>query len=74
MLTTCLRCNIPLEPGFIADSGYAVIMQARWCPGEPQPSWFTGEIRSSQVKQGLKIDAHRCPQCGRLELVADTEP
>ncbi len=71
---TCLRCDVPLEPGFIADSAHAAILQARWCAGEPRPASFLGmslgEVSPSHLARALKITAQRCPSCGRLELFA----
>lgn len=70
----CLVCEVPLERGFVADHTYGEYRVARWCAGDPERSWLGGEARGSQVRQGLKISAWRCPSCGRVELFALPSP
>jgi hypothetical protein len=66
----CFRCQSEMAQGFQYDTGYGVIQVARWVPGLPQKGWLTGEVRSSQTKQGLPITIFRCPTCGYLESYA----
>lgn len=68
---TCLVCQKEMTPGFITDMGhYNSIHLPRWCPGEPHPSFWSGEAKNAQLKEGLKVTAYRCPQCEALRLYA----
>src|SRR2546423_12871524 len=68
---TCLVCEKEMEPGFLTDLGDAnTIHLPRWCPGEPQPSFWAGEAKRSQLNEGFKVSAFRCPQCHALRLYA----
>jgi hypothetical protein len=62
----CLRCNGPLDVGFIEDTGEAAKGRARWIPGPIQ----TGPLGGTRVmgKDRYDIEALRCRSCGRLEL------
>lgn len=72
---TCLVCHKAMEPGFLTDLGHMnMIHLPRWCPGEPQPGLLSGEAKSAQVKDGLKVVAFRCPQCEALRLYAPKSP
>ncbi len=67
----CLVCQKEMTPGFMTDLGhYDTVHLPRWCPGEAQPSFWTGEAKHSQVKDGVKIVAYRCPECHALRLYA----
>ena len=70
----CLRCGTPMEAGFLADMGSGVIAQTRWCRGVPQPSFWSGEVKGSQMRTGSRVTAMRCPKCGYLESYALDEP
>lgn len=70
----CIACEVPMEPGFIADMSHGTILQSRWCGGEPQAGWLGGEVSGKQHKAGLKITVYRCPTCGRLEPYAIQPP
>ncbi len=68
---TCLVCQKVMEKGFItelADGNHVKL--PRWSPGEPQASWLSGEAKSAQRKEGLKVVAYRCPECEALRLYA----
>jgi hypothetical protein len=68
---TCLVCQKPMELGFMTDMGhYNTIHMPRWCPGEPEKSFWSGEAKSSQIKEGAKVVAYRCPECKALRLYA----
>jgi hypothetical protein len=70
----CLVCKEEMEPGFLTDLGHANLANMpRWCPGEPKPSFWGAEAKSSQVRQGLKVVAYRCPMCEALRLYAPSE-
>jgi hypothetical protein len=65
-IDTCLRCGGALEEGFIEDSGQKARGRARWIAGPIEH----GLLGGTKVlgKERLDITAHRCTQCGRLEL------
>lgn len=66
----CLRCEAVMVRGFQCDIGFDVIHQAKWVEGLPQRSWISGEVKTSQMKQGLPVTTFRCPACGYLESYA----
>jgi hypothetical protein len=64
----CLRCQGPLEAGFIADYGHARTMKpSEWVAGTPQPSFWTGTWIGERRHP---IQAFRCAPCGHLEFWA----
>lgn len=63
----CLVCQKEMERGFITET--ADLRIPRWCPGDPQGSWF-GEAKSAQAREGIKVVAYRCPECEALRLYA----
>jgi hypothetical protein len=72
---TCLVCQKEMELGFLTDMGdYQTIHVPVWCAGEPKPGFFSGEVKSAQRRQGLKVVAYRCPQCEALRLYAPSNP
>ena len=70
----CLRCETPMEVGFLTDQAYGGIAQTRWCRGVPQPSFWSGEVKGSQMRAGCRVTTMRCPKCGYLESYALDEP
>lgn len=66
----CLRCETPMQPGFVPDKEHAGCFVSRWCPGPPQSGWFGSEVRSGQFREGTPIATYRCPACGYLESYA----
>jgi len=66
---SCIRCQGPLEPGFIADfqHGSSVMKPSEWVAGTPQPSFWTGTWTGGQR---YPIQAFRCRHCGYLEFRA----
>lgn len=65
---TCLVCQKVMVKGFLSDLGHLnSIHLPRWCEGEPKASWLA---KSTQVEQGVKVVAYRCPQCEALRLYA----
>lgn len=70
----CLVCKKDMEPGFVTDLGhYDTIHLPRWCPGEPESSFWSGEAKRGQFKGGAKVSAYRCPECHALRLYAFEE-
>ena len=70
----CLVCEKEMEPGFLTDLGHAnTIQMPRWCPGQPQASFWSGEVKRSQRNEGFKVIAYRCPECEALRLYAPSE-
>ncbi|MGD9689292.1 MAG: PF20097 family protein [Phycisphaerales bacterium] len=71
---TCLVCEKKMEPGFIVDRGHGGSLSTpRWCADEPASSFWTGEVQASQLREGLKVVAFRCPECEALRLYAPAE-
>lgn len=66
----CLVCQKEMELGFMTDFAHGAITLPRWCPGEPNPSFWSGDVSRSQATQGAKVTAYRCPQCKALRLYA----
>jgi len=65
---TCLRCQSPLEPGFVADFQQGSSMTpSSWVAGTPQPSFWTGTWTGDRR---YPIQAFRCTRCGHLEFWA----
>jgi hypothetical protein len=64
--TTCLRCESPLQEGFIEDQG-GTSLRGRWIPGPIE----TGILGGTKVfgKTRYDIVALRCTSCGHLELI-----
>lgn len=68
---TGLVCQKEMVLGFMTDQGYGSINVPRWVEGTPERGFFTvGDAKSSQLEQGLKVVAYRCPQCEALRLYA----
>ncbi|QPP07961.1 hypothetical protein G4Z16_17855 [Streptomyces bathyalis] len=64
---SCTQCDTDgLEPGFIEDSGEHSRGYARWIAGPLERGIFGGAKRMG--RQRWQIEAHRCPNCGHLEL------
>jgi hypothetical protein len=69
----CLRCQLPLDPGYLLDVGSGQLAnrplhQAQWVSGPPEPSFWTGlKLKDHTV---LPVFADRCPRCGTIELRA----
>ena len=65
----CIRCNAPMECGWVADKTEAGLMQHSWSAGEPQPSFWTG-LEVETKDQAVPVTTLRCPKCGYLESYA----
>jgi hypothetical protein len=68
----CLRCNEPMEKGFVMDFAGSRGVPARWVVGEPQKT-LMGEVAYTD-RENKGIAAYRCRKCGHLELFANEEP
>jgi hypothetical protein len=66
----CIRCQGPLEPGFVADfqHGRNAMSPSEWVAGTPQSSFWTGTWTGDRR---YPIQALRCTRCGHLEFWAD---
>lgn len=68
---TCLVCHKEMELGFVTDLAHGnVVSLPRWCPGDPNPSFWGGEAKAAQREAGLRVVAYRCPECEALRLYA----
>lgn len=70
----CLVCQKEMERGFLIDLGHLnSIAMPRWCKGEPEKSFWSGEAKKEQLKGGVKVVAYRCPECEALRLYAPAD-
>ncbi len=64
----CLRCNLPMEQGYMADRGHGNTKNvANWIEGAPDVRWYG--LKTSGHPQ-LPVAAYRCTKCGFVELRA----
>jgi hypothetical protein len=56
-----------MESGWVPDNTHAGLQQENWCPGEPQPSFWTG-LKVEKKDIVIPVTTFRCPNCGYLEL------
>lgn len=68
----CFKCGAATEAGFVIDTGYVHLGQARWCPARTDAGKWTdfGLVTRAQVKQSIPVSTFRCPRCGYLESYA----
>jgi hypothetical protein len=66
--TRCPKCDGPMEPGFPLDATYGGVCEAKWVPGTPEKSFWTG-LKVDRDKL-LSIVSMRCTRCGFLENYA----
>jgi hypothetical protein len=64
----CLRCQGPMEPGFIMDHDYSLGAPQQWVEGPPVKSFWTGVKTSG--RDVLPVATWRCAKCGYLESYA----
>ena len=68
----CSACQaVGLEEGFLEDAGESSRGHARWIPGPLQTGIFGGAARFG--KERFNVSAHRCGECGHLDLYVDQE-
>jgi hypothetical protein len=65
----CTRCHAHMESGWVPDNTHAGLQRENWCPGEPQPSFWTGLAVEKRDKV-IPVTTFRCPNCGYLESYA----
>lgn len=68
-MKSCVKCGGAMQRGFVLDNtDQAAYAQARWVPGEPKKSFWTG----LKVPKGaaIPIVTLRCERCGFLESYA----
>lgn len=67
--TDCPRCGGRLVRGFLPDYDHQAPKETvTWVEGEgPQKRWWGNTVKG-QPRYG--VEAHRCRECGRLELYA----
>lgn len=65
----CLRCDTPMEVGFLLDEQRNGFNQGRWCPGFPTKGWVS-PVAGKHVKESIPVVSFRCPSCGVLESYA----
>lgn len=69
----CLRCQTPMEDGFLVDHARNSLRVTLWCAGKPEKSFWAGEMSSAQYKTAMCVSTFRCPDCGYLESYASTQ-
>jgi hypothetical protein len=65
----CTRCHAHMESGWVPDNTHTGLQQENWCPGEPQPSFWTG-LKVEKKDIVIPVTTFRCPTCGYLESYA----
>lgn len=69
----CLRCQSPMEPGYVVDHGdLNTRMIGVWEPGTPEKSFWSGLKTAGKVQH--PITTWRCTGCGMLEQYAPAVP
>jgi hypothetical protein len=58
-----------MEPGFVIDRGSIESHQSTWAEGTPEPSVWTGGVKTGKRFQA-SITTFRCSTCGYLESYA----
>jgi hypothetical protein len=64
----CARCHAHMESGWVPDNTHTGFQRENWCPGEPQPSFWTG--LKVEIGKFMPVTTFRCPNCGYLESYA----
>jgi hypothetical protein len=61
----CLRCQTPMEPGYVLDRVAGASTVEKWSPGEGKLHWW-----SVASKPSIPVVTMRCPRCGMLKSYA----
>jgi hypothetical protein len=70
----CIRCESPMEEGFIIGRDELKLVQRElgvWVSGKPSVGFFGG-IRADDRKQ-IPLVGYRCPVCAYVELRAPSD-
>jgi uncharacterized protein DUF6487 len=68
-MKSCPKCNGTMQRGFVLDNAdQGAYKQARWVPGEPEKSFWTGLKVPKDAS--IPIVTLRCDRCGYLESYA----
>ena len=65
----CTRCHAHMESGWVPDHTQNGLLRESWCPGKPQPSFWTG-LKTEDKNKVIPVTTFRCPNCGYLESYA----
>jgi hypothetical protein len=65
----CTRCHVQMESGWVPDNTQRGLLRENWCPGEPQPSFWT-LLKVENKDKVVPVTTFRCPSCGYLESYA----
>ena len=65
----CPKCSGEMAQGFVPDAAHGSTHVARWHPGQPKKSFWTGT--KAPFGEGVPIGAFRCQRCGFLEFYCD---
>ena len=72
----CPKCGAEMVEGFLLDHSHGAHVVAQWIEGKPEASvwqrfWHRLNLRGRERRT---LSAHRCTQCGLLELYASEAP
>lgn len=69
----CLRCQAPMEIGYLIDRGDRRVREPVWAPGEPDPL-LLGDLLVPPSDQLRPVRTFACPRCGYLESYVPRAP
>lgn len=64
----CLKCQVEMERGFIADQTYGGLLPSKWIEGVPEKSFWTGV--KTKGKEEVEVRTYWCSARGYLESYA----
>jgi hypothetical protein len=68
MRLTCVKCQAPMDEGFIIDHSHTTKTVATWVSGPPEKAVFRG--LNLQGKMQVPLRTFRCTICGYVESYA----